>query len=42
MFLLYTVSEGLCEYISDFSTHFEEVDEEEIQTLIKDGFFEGV
>ena len=40
MFLLYTVSEGLCEYISDFSTHFEKVDEEEIQTLIRTGFLE--
>ena len=38
MFLLYNVSEGLCEYISDFSTHFEEVAEEEIQTLIKAGY----
>ena len=40
MFLLYTVSEGLCQYISDFSTHFEGPVEGNVQTLITAGFLE--
>ena len=42
MFLLYAVSEGLCRYIDDFSTHFdfEGSIEEEIQTLVVAGFLE--
>ena len=40
MFLLYSVSEGLCKYISDFSTHFEGTVEENVQRLITAGFLE--
>ena len=40
MFLLYAVSEGLCQYISDFSAHFEGAVEENVQTLITAGFLE--
>ena len=42
MFLLYAVSEGLCRYIDDFSTHFdfEGSIEDEIQTLVVAGFLE--
>ena len=40
MFLLYTVSEGLCKHISDFTTHFEGTVGEDIQKLIRAGFLE--
>ena len=40
MFLLYAVSEGLCQYINDFSKHFEGSVEEEVQTLVAAGFLE--
>ncbi|MYB69515.1 MAG: hypothetical protein F4X75_13570 [Gemmatimonadetes bacterium] len=40
MFLLYAVSEGLCQHINDFSKHFEESVEEEVQTLVSAGFIE--
>lgn len=40
MFLLYAVSEGLCQHINDFSKHFENSVEEEVQTLVAAGFIE--
>ena len=42
MFLLYAVSEGLCRYIDDFSTHFDFEGSivEEVQTLVVAGFLE--
>lgn len=40
MFLLYAVSEGLCQHINDFSKHFEQSVEEEVQTLVAAGFME--
>ena len=40
MFLLYAVSEGLCQNINDFSKHFERSVEEEVQTLVTAGFLE--
>lgn len=40
MFLLYAVSEGLCQHINDFSKHFEGSVEEEVQTLVTAGFLE--
>ena len=40
MFLLYAVSEGLCQHINDFSKHFEGSVEEEVQTLVAAGFME--
>ena len=40
MFLLYAVSEGLCQNINDFSKHFEDSVEEEVQTLVTAGFLE--
>ena len=40
MFLLYAVSEGLCQHINDFSEHFEGLVEEEMQTLVTAGFLE--
>ncbi len=40
IFLLYTVSEGLCQYVSDFSTHFKGAVEENVQRLITAGFLE--
>ena len=40
MFLLYSVSEGLCQHINDFSKHFDQSVEEEVQTLVAAGFME--
>ena len=40
MFLLYAVSEGLCQNINDFSKHFEGSVEAEVQTLVTAGFLE--
>ena len=40
MFLLYAVSEGLCQHINDFSEHFEGLVAEEVQTLVTAGFLE--
>lgn len=38
MFLLYAVSEGLCQQVSDFSVHFDGAVEEEVQQLVGAGF----
>lgn len=38
MFLLYAVSEGLCQQVSDFSVHFDGAVEEEVHRLVKAGF----
>ena len=40
MFLLYAVSDGLCQNINDFSKHFESSVEAEVQTLVTAGFLE--
>ena len=40
MFLLYAVSQGLCQHINDFSEHFEGSVEEEVQKLLTAGFLE--
>ncbi len=40
MFLLYAVSEGLCQHINDFSKHFKGSVEKEVQTLVTAGFIE--
>ena len=40
MFLLYTVSAGLCRHVDDFSRHFEGSVEKEVQTLVTAGFLE--
>ena len=40
MFLLYAVSEGLCQHIDDFSRHFKGSVTGEVQTLITAGFLE--
>ena len=40
MFLLYAVSEGLCQHINDFAKHFEGSVEEEVQILVAAGFLE--
>ena len=40
MFLLYAVSEGLCQHINDFSKHFEGSVEEQVQALVTKGFLE--
>ena len=42
MFLLYTVSTGLCRHGGDFSRHFEGPVEEEVQSLVAAGFLEEV
>lgn len=38
MFLLYAVSEGLCQHVGDFSVHFDGAVEEEVQRLVGAGF----
>lgn len=38
MFLLYAVSEGLCQHVGDFSVHFDGAVEEEVQRLVRAGF----
>ena len=40
MFLLYTVAQGLCQDIGDFSAHFEGPIEESVQKLVAAGFLE--
>ena len=38
MFFLYAVSEGLCRHINDFSRHFKGSVEDEVRTLVTNGF----
>ena len=38
MFLLYAVSEGLCQHVGDFSVHFDGAVEEEVQRFVGAGF----
>lgn len=40
MFLLYTVSTGLCRHVDEFSRHFEGPIEQEVRTLVTAGFLE--